>query len=389
MSVKKAKGGSWRYVFDAPGSTKKARRQIKAEGFKTKREAEQAEAERRLELEKQHKEEQSKKEGKPHTLGSLLSVFLADRADRLAPKTLERYRELAAYLSPELTALPIAEVTPLHLDAEWKRLLSGGGRKRTTGEPRKLAAKTVRHIAGVVSSAYGRAIYWGLCASNPVSKSEPPTAQRRKGVALTPEQQELLFSAATSPWCLGTFLRMEAATGARRGEVLALEWSDIQDGRVVIGKSLCQTKAGLVVKPTKTEGIRSVSLPPSMLAALEAHREAQAVFKREFGPDYSGDLIFANPDGTWLKPDSISASVSLLCRRLKLPGSLHTLRHSHGSHLLAAGADLATVSERLGHSSVRVTADVYTHAIRGRDDAAAAIWDEFQRTERADGKLVN
>jgi site-specific recombinase XerD len=76
-------------------------------------------------------------------------------------------------------------------------------------------------------------------------------------------------------------------------------------------------------------------------------------------------LIFANPDGTPLKPNSISATVSLLCRRLGLPkgASLHTLRHTHGSFLLTDGVDLATVSERLGHSSVRVTADIYSHAL--------------------------
>lgn len=73
--------------------------------------------------------------------------------------------------------------------------------------------------------------------------------------------------------------------------------------------------------------------------------------------------------------------MSLLCRRLKLPkgASLHTLRHSHGSFLLANGMDWATVSERLGHSSVRVTADVYSHAFRGRDQEAARKWDEFMR----------
>jgi site-specific recombinase XerD len=92
-------------------------------------------------------------------------------------------------------------------------------------------------------------------------------------------------------------------------------------------------------------------------------------------------LIFANPDGAPLGPDSVSSTVSRICRQIKLPkgASLHTLRHSHGSHLLAAGMDLPVVSERLGHSSVRVTADIYSHAIRGRDDEAARLWEEFQR----------
>jgi integrase len=119
------------------------------------------------------------------------------------------------------------------------------------------------------------------------------------------------------------------------------------------------------------------------LISLEAHREKQEELRQQFGPDYREDLnlIFANLNGAPLRPDSISASVSLLCRRLGLPkgASLHTLRHSHGSVLLADGVDLATVSERLGHSSVRVTADIYSHALRGRDQDAAKRWDEFMR----------
>jgi site-specific recombinase XerD len=84
-----------------------------------------------------------------------------------------------------------------------------------------------------------------------------------------------------------------------------------------------------------------VSLPVSAIAALEEHRKVQEEFRRQFGPEYRADLdlIFANPDGSPFKPDSISAAVSLLFRRLKLPkgASLHSLRHSHCSHLLARG----------------------------------------------------
>ena len=115
---------------------------------------------------------------------------------------------------------------------------------------------------------------------------------------------------------------------------------------------------------------------------LRRIRKEQDRFRQQFGPDYRADLdlIFANPDGTPLRPDSISATVSALSRRLKLPkgASLHTLRHSHGSHLIASGMDLATVSARLGHSNVRVTAEIYAHVIRGRDDEAAQRWQDFQ-----------
>ena len=144
------------------------------------------------------------------------------------------------------------------------------------------------------------------------------------------------------------------------------------DGAVFITRSLAQTKTGLEFKSTKTEAPRRVTLPYSAIASVEAHRAQQQVFRKQFRSDYRTDLdlIFANPDGTPLKPDSISASVSALFKRLKIPmpkgAALHLLRHSHGSHLLAKNDALTTVSERLGHSSPRVTADIYAHAITYR-----------------------
>jgi integrase len=99
------------------------------------------------------------------------------------------------------------------------------------------------------------------------------------------------------------------------------------------------------------------------------------------GDSYQADYIFCNPDGSPLKPDTVSASVSLLFRNLKFPKgvSLHTLRHTHGSHLLAAGVPLTDVSKRFGHVNPHVTATVYAHALPGRDDLAAAAWEKFQK----------
>jgi len=391
MSAHKRKYDSgqvvWFYQFDLPGSTRAQRGRITESGFATKGEAEDAEAVRRVE-EKQKRDlakaGASIAAAPPKTLGMLLGEFIRHSEEKLAPKTIERYREQSAYLDPELLKMSIVEIAsfPLHLSREWERLLKSGGHHRKTKEPRPLSKKTVRNIAGIVSSAFSRAIKWGLVTVNPVPASEPPVPKKRQGIALTPAQQDLLIKAASGPWCLGAFLELSAATGARRGEVLVLRWSDFQDGRVEIARSLTQTEI-LQFKGTKTEKPRWVSLPPSAQVALEVHRKRQDEFRRQFGPDYRADLdlIFANPDGTPLKPDSVSATVSALFRRLKLPkgASLHTLRHTHGSHLLANGVPLPVVSERLGHSSVRVTAEVYSHAIHGQDDEAALRWDEFQR----------
>jgi integrase len=377
----------WYYCFDLPGSTRETRDRISGSGFLTKREAEDAEAIRRIE--EQRKRDLARAGASvaaplPKTLSMLLDEFFRQHVDeKLAPKTIERYHEQAAYLDPELLRMPIAEITSLHLTREWNRLLEQGGHHRRTKQPRPLSAKTVRNIAGVVSSAFARAIRWGLISTNPATNSEPPRVKKHYGVALTAAQQAMVFEAASGPWCMAAFLEVAAALGARRGEVLALRWSDLQDGRATIARSLTQTKQILKFKGTKTERPRVVKVPESTLVTIEAHRRHQNEFRRQFGPDYRADLdlIFANPDGTPLKPDSVSATVSLLFRRLKLPkgASLHSLRHTHTSHLLANGVPLPVVSARLGHSSVRVTAEIYSHMIHGQDDEAARQWEEFQR----------
>ena len=136
-----------------------------------------------------------------------------------------------------------------------------------------------------------------------------------------------------------------------------------------------------------------MKIPQSALATLESHRQRQNEFRRQFGSDYAVDLdlIFANPDGTPLKPDSVSASVSLLFRRLKLPkgASLHSLRHTHTSHLLAKGVPLPVVSARLGHSSTRVTSEIYSHMINGQDDEAAQLWDDFQQKDQVEKRAAD
>ena len=308
----------WRYIFSAPGSTRRDRRLVEAVGFASKQDAIDAEAKRRTEelqkLELAKTGAGSVAAALPTTLAMLLREFFCQHAEeKLAPKTIERYRELVTYLAPELLAMPLGDVTPLHLSREWSRLLKSGGHHRKTKQARPLSAKTVRHIAGLVSSAFGRAERWGLVTANPVKRSEPPVPKKRRGIALTPSQQALVFVSATEPWCLATLLELAAATGARRGELLSLRWSDLRDGRALVSRSLTQTRKGLEFKGTKTDRPRDVKVPESALAALETHRKRQNEFRRQFGVDYRADLdlIFGNGDGSPLRPNSVSSAVSL------------------------------------------------------------------------------
>ncbi len=371
---------AWAYVFDAPGSTRKDRKQIFESGFASKKEAQDAEAERRLK-EQRNVELQLATPGEiPGTLAGLLKEFFDQHGEKsLAAKTLKRYREMADYLDADLLAMEIPKIKPLHLSREWNRLLNSGGRGRKQGKP--LSRKTVRNIAGLVSSAYTRGLRWGIAEINPVPASEPPVPKKKESVALTVEQQEKVIASATAPWGMDVFLELDAATGARRGELLGLQWTDLEGNRLMIGRSLSQVGQAVFLKEPKNKKFRTVTIPSSALKKLQAHKKKQQPYREHFGDSYQGDFIFCNPDGSPLKPDTVSASVSLLFRSLKLPKgvSLHTLRHTHGSHLLAAGVPLTDVSKRLGHVNPHVTATVYAHALPGRDDLAAAAWESFQK----------
>jgi hypothetical protein len=153
---------TWGYIFDAPASTKTNRRQIKASPFASKKDAQDAEAKRRMEA--QHEYEASLRDAVaplPTTLRGLIEDFCKEHADKnLAPKTVERYREAVAYIDPDLLSMPVIEITPLHLTVNgtvWARRVAVIAKSKMHG---RCPAKRFANTAGVVSSAFGRAIRW-------------------------------------------------------------------------------------------------------------------------------------------------------------------------------------------------------------------------------------
>src|SRR6202158_6140270 len=149
----------WYYQLAPPGSTRQNQNLVTESGFATKQEATAAEAVRRTEELVRHAATGGVAAPMPTTLSMLLAEFMKQHAqENLAPKTVERYHEMAAYIAPELLAMNMIEITPLHLSREWTRLLKCGGRTHKTNTPRAMKPKTVRNIAGLVSSAFVRAI---------------------------------------------------------------------------------------------------------------------------------------------------------------------------------------------------------------------------------------
>jgi len=315
------------------------------------------------------------------TLGEWAQQWLDTYAlDRCQPKTLERYRQLAAYVltavdgSPApLAQISLPDLTHQPLEAALFALLMAQGKRR-----KHISARTVRHVAGFLNVALNKAFRLELIHVNPMLRVELPRVEKADARSLTPDEIRKLRDACRGDWTFA-LVEMALATAARRGELLALQWADLdwKSGVLTISKSLEQTRAGLRVKRPKNGKTRPCQLPQSALVALRFHKEQQQEHRRLYAADYKElDLIFCEPNGDHHQPDLIS---QVIVRRMRKAGiedaSMHSLRHTHASHLISNGVPLTAVSARLGHADANVTARIYSHALPADDQRAADTWD--------------
>jgi integrase len=206
-----------------------------------------------------------------------------------------------------------------------------------------------------------------------------PKLPKRRPPVLDKDKLRVLFDRARGTR-LYPLVVLASATGCRRGELLALEWSDLDEStsEINVSRSLEQTKAGLRIKSTKSEEPRRFSLPEWALEVLRAHRQEQQRDRELFGPDYEDhNLVFCQPSGAYYSPDRLGARVVELMRKAGLGGvSLHSMRHSHATSLLSNGVPVAVVSQRLGHRDQNITLSVYSRALPADTKAAAKVWND-------------
>jgi len=312
----------------------------------------------------------------PRTVSAFIDQWIAEYATRkVAPKTLERYRELARHVTRAIGTAQLTKVTTLQLQRVYNGLLDSG-KKDGSG----LSVKTVRHVHGLVHVAFETALKWGLLKINPAHACDlPPVPQNEAKVMDQPDTARYM-QASAGHWLRDLFATA-LSTGARRGELLALSWLDVDldAAMLTIRKSLEQTKTGLRIKETKARKARHLNLPDATVQLLRGLKTGQEKTRRMFGFDYRADLdlVFCRPDGDYIRPDVVTKAARRIARKAGLAGvSLHTMRHSHGSQLLSLGVPLPTVSKRLGHSNTHVTATIYSHALPTDETAAARIWNQ-------------
>jgi integrase len=307
------------------------------------------------------------------TVGDWLQLWTETTKAEVSPKSHERYAEIVrCYLKPGLGAIQLQRLTPSHIQKAYNSF------------DRNPSPRTRRHIHRILKSALARAVEQQAIPRNPADALKRlPKVEVEPITVLTVEQSTRLLKAIRHTTVYWPTL-IALATGMRRGEILALRWKnvDLEQGIVRVMGSLEQTKAGLRFKSTKTDKARAVPLPKFAIDELRAWKRQQAEKLLRLGIRQRQEgLVCAREDGEPKQPASLTNEFTYLIGRVKdLPKvRFHDLRHSHATQLLAAGVHPKIVQERLGHSTITTTMDLYSHVSETMQGDATARLDEAYR----------
>jgi len=303
-----------------------------------------------------------------------LSDWLAHVRGRVRASTYEGYEVmLRLHAVPALGDLPLGALTPLHLQRLYSALMS------PTEETPALASGTVRNLHLVLTQALSQAVRWQLLLSNPAYGAQPPRPQRPQRLVVDRGLSERLLE-ATAETRFELPCAFALATGMRRGELLALRWSDLSGdwSRAQVVRTLQPTRTGLVFEEPKTpRSRRSVLLPVFLHPYLQRHQDGRAARRTALGDGWvETDLVLDRGDGRPWNPDTLSTRWAAFLRAQRLPRvRFHDLRHAHATLMLAQGVHPKIVSERLGHASIGITLDTYSHVLPSMQAQAIDAFD--------------
>ena len=286
------------------------------------------------------------------------------------------------------TALAVADAAGMPLSRAFIEHSKAGGR---------LNGNTVQHYHRMLSSVFTKAVQWGLVAENPCKRAEAPKAQEVDVRALEEKDVvRLLEALQDAPTQYSVITQLALLTGARRGEICALRWSDIDmgAGTISIERTLQRIPGkGTVFNPPKTKrSRRCVKVGPDCVQLLQEYRQHQKAERFKIGSEWvrrveiegkrvENDLLFTKWNGAPMDPDDVTTWFGRFLAAHNLPAvHFHSLRHTNASLLIAAHVPVTTVSGRLGHAKTSTTTDIYAGFIRSADAAAAeALTGVFDR----------
>jgi len=301
-----------------------------------------------------------------------LETWLAGVQPNVRPRTFRSYSQIVRdHLVPALRSTPLTKVAPQQLQRLYAQLQEHGR-----------SPKTVRNVHGVVHQALAQAHSWHLVAANVADLVKPPPQRRPEMKALTAEQARQVLEAARGDDLEALWI-LALTAGLRQGELLALKWPDVDldrgSLRVVASLVRILGKESVLAEPKSRRSRRQVELSASAVDALRRHKAKAIASALEAGRPYDKQgFVFARIDG---RPRAGTATWKHWRRLLKLAGvpamPFHSARHSAASLLLSRGVHPKIVSEMLGHSTVAITLDVYSHVTPAMHREAARVMDEL------------
>lgn len=360
------RGKTYSYVFELEPHHDGKRRQKWVGGFRTKKEAEAglAEALGRVQA-------GTYSDAGRQTVCEFCEQWIESVASSLAPSTVCDYRRIInQMIIPRLGKIRLGALTPAHISKFDNDLLKGGGRN---GKP--LAPRSVVYAHAVLGRALQDALRWGLIARNPSRMVKRPKAPKTEMSVWTAEQARkfLVYVGDDRLYSLWFLL---LTTGLRRGEVAALRWSDIDLAAKTLSVQRTRVTVDYTVvenEPKTPQSRRRLALDMDTVEALRAHRRQQTADRRQLGDDWhQTGYVFTDEIGEAMHPQAITDRFQVLAAEAGVPVMrLHNLRHTSATLALSAGVHPKVVQERLGHSSIMITMDTYSHVVQGMQEAAA------------------
>lgn len=310
--------------------------------------------------------------------GEYLDYWKDKTFNNLEITTKEGYiQKIDKHIKPYLGNILLENLKPLHLQNFYEEKLKNGKLDGKGG----LSARTVLALHRIIHSALQQAVKWQLVIRNVAEAVEPPKAKKYKASFLTDKQTEELIAKARNT-DIYIPIMIAIYTGARRGEILGLNWNnvDLEKGIIKIVDNLCATTNGLIIKQPKTNsGIRTIAISKSLVKILKNHKINQMKNKIRLGESYKeNNMVCCYEDGHLFNPKRFSAKFNELLQGNNLPMvRFHDLRHSHASLLVKMGVQPKEISSRLGHSNIGITMDLYSHLYEETDREVANMFEKL------------
>lgn len=359
------RGTTWYFVYDAPPERPGVRNQKTVGGFHTKKAAQAAMATVLASLHRGTYIEPAKQ-----PTGEYLMEWLERTASTREPGSTINYRYGLQRVIKHVGSIPLGSLTPIHLQRAYDVLA------------KTYAPTTLRATHGPVHTALEQAVKWELIPRNPADHVVLPSGAAKE-VPIWTRDDAQRFLGATKDHVDYALWRLLIDTHMRPGEGLALLWDDIdlETGHVLVHRTVGRAADGkrVMKNRTKTGGQRRLSLSPATVTALKAHRARQNARRLAAGPHWHATgLAFDRGDGKALCHSTVAYRLRAACQEVGVAVIVpKALRHTGATLAVASGVPLHTVSKRLGHSTIKLTADLYAHATVAADQAASAAMERI------------